>query len=412
MNIVFNKTTNQKLKKLHKDLEKQAILNLDFILESFSNLLKDDIKNLKGCSERAIVDYYISALKNDLENKYDSIEALMNAVKGHARSYLVKYYADGKTFNNNIDIYFNDVKREYIKHPMSESNDLEFLPENKDIFIKNNLKLVINCAKRYQNYGISFDDLIQAGNYGLCVAFEKFDTERAKLRKNMMNNIQNHPNEQFTYEEANEIVNNSFEYAKNLSSTIDKLPKEGFASKEEFINWTKKNVKTAVFASVAFQWIRAYILSDINKYSKIIKAPKANNEDDENEDSEIEQNPVSIIYLDSINPYTNDNYQDDLLSPLTNEEFIVEDENIENIERQDMFKKIVSKELYKLGELEARLLRKRFGIDLPYQLSIIEIAESENMNPNKVKYIITSALKTIGNNISAEDKQIIISLIE
>jgi translation initiation factor 6 (eIF-6) len=72
----------------------------------------------------------------------------------------------------------------------------------------------------------------------------------------------------------------------------------------------------------------------------------------------------------------------------------------------------VSKELYKLGELEARLLRKRFGIDLPYQLSIIEIAESENMNPNKVKYIITSALKTIGNNISAEDKQIIISLIE
>ena len=412
MNIVFNKTTNQKLKKLHKDLEKQAILNLDFILESFSNLLKDDIKNLKGCSERAIVDYYISALKNDLENKYDSIEALMNAVKSHARSYLVKYYADGKTFNNNIDIYFNDVKREYIKHPMSESNDLEFLPENKDIFIKNNLKLVINCAKRYQNYGISFDDLIQAGNYGLCVAFEKFDTERAKLRKNMMNNIQKHQNEQFTYEEANEIVNNSFEYAKNLNSTIDKLPKEGFASKEEFINWTKKNVKTAVFASVAFQWIRAYILSDINKYSKIIKAPKANNEDDENEDSEIEQNPVSIIYLDSINPYTNDNYQDDLLSPLTNEEFIVEDENIENIERQDMFKKIVSKELYKLGELEARLLRKRFGIDLPYQLSIIEIAESENMNPNKVKYIITSALKTIGNNISAEDKQIIISLIE
>lgn len=407
MNIVFNKTTNQKLKKLHKDLEKQAILNLDFILESFSNLLRDDIKNLKGCSERAIVDYYILALKKDLENKYESVEALMNAIKGHARSYLVKYYADGKTFNNNIDIYFNDVKREYIKHPMSESNDLEFLPENKDIFIKNNLKLVINCAKRYQNYGISFDDLIQAGNYGLCIAFEKFDTERAKLRKNIMNNIQNHQNGQFTYEEANEIVNNSFEYTKNLSSTIDKLPKEGFASKEEFINWTKKNVKTAVFASVAFQWIRAYILTEINKNGKIIKAPNKDDEEDEENVS-----TLHIISLDSINPYTNDNYQDDLLSPLTNEEFIVEDENIENIERQDMFKKIVSKELYKLGELEARLLRKRFGIDLPYQLSIIEIAESENMNPNKVKYIITSALKTIGNNISEEDKQIIISLIE
>ena len=49
-------------------------------------------------------------------------------------------------------------------------------------FIKNNLKLVVNCAKRYLDNGLPFEDLIQAGNVGLLTAFEKFDTERGNLR--------------------------------------------------------------------------------------------------------------------------------------------------------------------------------------------------------------------------------------
>ena len=404
----LNKTSTHKLKKLRKDLEKyDFIKDKDLFCEELSEILKKEIRSQRACSERAITDYWIDEIMSRLENGIRYSSNYFDEAKENVRNKLSNFYTNQKTFDNNIDIYFNDVKREYIKHPQTESDTLEFLPKNKDIFIKNNLKLVINCAKRYRNLGIPFDDLIQAGNLGLCVAFDKFDTNRAKLRKKMIENIDNFDGEDFSFEDANSIVNDSFEYSKNLDTTIDKLPENGFKSKEEFVNWTKKNVKTAVFASVAFQWIRAYILMEISKNGKIIKAPKSS----ENEDDENSTPSISIIQLDSINPYTNDCYQDDILSPVTNDEFIAEDENIENLEKVDMFKKVVNNALYKLPSLDARIVRKRFGINLPYQLNINEIAESENMNVNKIKYIISSALKTIAASISTEDKEMIATLL-
>ena len=404
----LNKTTTSKLKKLRKELDKHPeITHPDSFCEDLSEILRKEIRVQKGCSERAIVDYWIEEIERKLSKEEKYYPGYFDSIKAAVRIKLANLYTSQRTFDNNIDIYFNDVKREYIRHPQSESDDLEFLPENRDIFIKNNLKLVINCAKRYQNLGVPFDDLIQAGNVGLCVAFEKFDTDRAKLRKKMIDSISEFDSDEFSFDDANKIVNESFDYSKNLNQTIDKLPDDGFTSKDEFVNWTKKNVKTAVFASVAFQWIRAYILSEINKNGKIIRAPKSSKVD-ENEE---EKNPLSIISLDSINPYTNDNYQDNVLSDVTNEDFLVEDEQIENIERQDMFKKIVNRAVCKLNELDARILRKRFGINLPYQLSITEIAESENMNPNKVKYSISSSLKVIGASMTPEEKEMVTNLL-
>ena len=406
----LNKTTTNKLSKLRKEIEgKDFISNIDFFIEELSNILKQEIRIQHGCSEKSIVDLWINEINKSLEKNEKYSTEYFNKVKNSVRRSLSNLYTSKKTFDNNIDIYFNDVKREYINHPQSESNDLEFLPENKDIFIKNNLKLVVNCAKRYRNLGIEFDDLIQAGNVGLCTAFEKFDTDRAILRKNVIDNINNFKSEIFTVEDANKILNDSFLYSKDLQSTVNKIPENGFSSKAEFIKWAKKNVKTAVFASVAFQWIRAYILSEINKNGKIIKAPKTTKED-ENEEGE-EKTTLSIISLDSINPYTNDNYNDNVMSELSNEEFIIEDEHIENLERQDMFSKIVKRALGRLNELDARIIKKRYGINLPYQLSVSEIAESENMNPNKVKYSLTSSLKTIGNSLSDEEKEMLINFL-
>ncbi len=42
-------------------------------------------------------------------------------------------------------------------------------------FIEANTRLVISVAKRYRNYGLPFQDLIQAGNIGLIQAVDKFD---------------------------------------------------------------------------------------------------------------------------------------------------------------------------------------------------------------------------------------------
>ena len=74
----------------------------------------------------------------------------------------------------------------------------------------------------------------------------------------------------------------------------------------------------------------------------------------------------ALIRLDAINPHTDDCYNDNTLSEITNEEFCVEDESIENNERNNTFKDIVENVLYKLTDIERRIVKKRFGIDFPY----------------------------------------------
>jgi RNA polymerase primary sigma factor len=43
--------------------------------------------------------------------------------------------------------------------------------------IQKNLRLVVSVAKRYRNYGLPFEDLIQEGNIGLIRAVDKFDAD-------------------------------------------------------------------------------------------------------------------------------------------------------------------------------------------------------------------------------------------
>ena len=137
----LNKTSQAKLKKLRKYiLELSFIDDPDKFINIFSDILKSEIKSLKGCSERAITDYYLESLHELLDGAVEIDEDLFDKIKIKARGKLARYYTDSKTYDNNIDIYFNDVKREYIKSPMSDSDNLEFLPENRDTFIKNNLK--------------------------------------------------------------------------------------------------------------------------------------------------------------------------------------------------------------------------------------------------------------------------------
>ena len=112
---------------------------------------------------------------------------------------------------------------------------------------------------------------------------------------------------------------------------------------------------------------------------------------------------ANIIRLDSVNPHTEDIYHDNQTAKITEEEFLIEDENLEAMERQNIFKELIDNSLYNLTNVERRIIKKRFGIDYPYELSINDIAENENLSVNKVKYIITSSLKKIANYIQKND---------
>lgn len=399
---ILSKTSEDKIAKFLNYII--DIIDDDFY-NKFISTIKFDVKNIKDCSEKSIVDFYIETCKDLLEDIADIHgKDFWDKLKEKTRLKLVQKYVPKKTFDNTIDIYFNDVKREYIMHPMNESEYLEFIPENKDIFIKNNLKLVIDCAKRYQGLGLPLEDLIQTGNLGLMIAFEKFDTDRANLRHNILKSIQEFNKDEFTYNEAAKVIHDNFKYSKLLDATLMKIPKEGFESKDDFVEWTNINIKKASFSSIGFSWIRATITSSLNRLANVIHIPKSA------KDKGVQA--ASIIRLDSINPHTNDNYTDNTMFETASEEFAVEDENIENIERKNLLKELTEKLLVTLQPIDRRIIKKRFGIDYPFELSIQEIAENEGISVNKVKYSINNTLKIISENITGEDRKTLIELLK
>lgn len=401
------KTNLEKVVKCINKLKKSNIYTDDeitFIQTRLKENILRDVRLIKDCSEKNITEFYIETLTSKLD-KSDifNTDTFWSDLTERSRDKLAAKYTSNKTFDNNIDIYFNEVKAEYIRHPMGECNDLEFIPENYDIFIKNNLKTVIECAKRYQNLGLTFEDLIQAGNVGLLTALEKYDKNKANLRIKILKLLHSSEYETFTYEQAKELITNGFSYSKNLEQTINKLPQCGFNSKSSFEEWINKHIKVASFASVAFMWIRAQIIIELNQVGNIIHVPQSAQKQG--------VAMANIIHLDSINPHTEDCYHDNQISNVVNDEFIIEDEYLETSERNNMFKDIVHDVLYKLTDVERRIVKKRFSIDFPYQLSINEIAENEMLSVNKVKYILNNALKKIAANISPRDRESICQMI-
>ena len=177
--VTINKANTKRIVDFVKALKKKYPvfgpwlgIEEDNFLADWIQLMKDEIRSIRDCHEKDIICTYIDEAMRvaPFISKTDAT-TLYLASKKKARASLVKQYTD-KTFDNNIDRYFNEVKKQYIEHPQNECDDLVFCDENRDIFLKNNLKLVVNCAKRYQNLGMPFDDLIQAGNEGLIAAFD------------------------------------------------------------------------------------------------------------------------------------------------------------------------------------------------------------------------------------------------
>lgn len=400
----LNKTSQRKISNFIKHIipELKGVDPVWFEKE-FSTVVLNDVKGIKESNEKKIVDLYIqygSILPEHSENIKKGIETVSFKV----RHFLSETYTD-KTHDDIIDMYFNDVRREYILCPSNASNNLEFIPENRDTFIRNNLKLVVSIAKKYRNFGLPFEDLIQAGNYGLMIAFERFDANRNTLRGKVITAIKESKYEYFSKDDALSLLSEFFTYDNILTKAEKKLPEDGFNSKDEFINWAKVNVKTAIFASVAYRWIESYIKQELGHHRSTVRFSKTK-EDKENPNAAANY----VISLDSVNPYTDDNYNDNLLEDITQEEFIIEDERIINEERNEYFKDVIDRALSGLSILDRRIIKKKFGIGFPNELSNNEIAESEGLSLTDVKNSINKSLKYIEEEIPDDVKENIIEL--
>ncbi len=73
----------------------------------------------------------------------------------------------------------NDGDAATIQSSLTELGDIENgLKTIRNRLVQANLRLVINIARKYQNRGLSFLDLIQEGNMGLMKAAEKYDYQK------------------------------------------------------------------------------------------------------------------------------------------------------------------------------------------------------------------------------------------
>ncbi len=88
----------------------------------------------------------------------------------------------GDRESSTLRAYFDDIAD---STPLSREREVELSAriqdgdqDARDELIQANLRFVIDVAKNYQNRGLSFPDLISAGNLGLMTAAERFDGTR------------------------------------------------------------------------------------------------------------------------------------------------------------------------------------------------------------------------------------------
>ena len=122
---------------------------------------------------------FSSVLNNCINMAIKSEKPLLEILSNLGKSDTYAFSAD-----SSLQKYFKEINTIYTKY--NNDYDIPFCEENREKIISMNLKSVIAIAKCYQGLGVDFQDLISAGNEGLCRAFEKYDPKRACLKEDMI----------------------------------------------------------------------------------------------------------------------------------------------------------------------------------------------------------------------------------
>lgn len=123
----------------------------------FKNIILEEIELSKqeytGSSD------YVSFIKRNV------IRRMKSDSENLETSVLSNYIRD----ISNVKMYDKSIEEELINK--AQNGDIEA----RNMIVENYLKLVISIAKRYLDKGLSFEDLIQEGNFGIIKAIKKYD---------------------------------------------------------------------------------------------------------------------------------------------------------------------------------------------------------------------------------------------
>lgn len=359
------------------------------VVSDFRSFLEKEYKTMRELDQRTVVSAYVRAAEKEIMSCYDT-GSFYNAVSKTAREDIANIVINSAEINDTIDAYFAAVQKEYVLMPNGAHETIDFAPENRDAYIKNNLKLVVSCAKRYRGLGVPFEDLIQAGNIGLINAFERYNPQNAKLRADIISLINNSENTSFTKGEASEILRQKVTYAKNGNNIIELVPEEGFASKDDFIEWCNSNIKTASFASVAFKWIRGAIMNELSTARQVNIPYK-----------ELADGYTNMLRLDA-NPTRDNDENSDSIMQWADDAFLC-DNDTDILDDAIMLSDEIDKLLGCLTVTERRVIKAKFGIGAPCPLSIPQISKLERMPVKEVKKTLMTAMDKIKESASDDD---------
>lgn len=290
------------------------------------------------------------------------------------------------TAETSVQQYFNEIKKIYEKN--NNDYDIEFKPENREKIISMNLKTVIAVAKCYQGLGVDFQDLISVGNEGLCRAFDKYDPKRACLKDDIKNAI-SELGDEITYKDLYNIINQYLTYGDKVKNEFNKRFKEDCTyTKETVLKWVEKNIRNAKFNSVAFKWIKAYIIGEINNNSRVVKKPKSEIDKDKLETGSYKKE--TLINIDA--PVGNDDNAKLFGDFISSEDDTIEQDSLENEENYKVFKHALNILLTGVKSRDRRIILKKFGIGTIRPLQPNEIATQEDLSVARVSQIINSTL--------------------
>lgn len=341
-----------------------------------------------------VVDAYnkYKGLNKDLDFTSTLKTAIYNAIKYEQNvidaMHVIATESINDTSYNSIQQYFKEVGDIYDKH--NNDYNIEFCPENRDKLIEMNLKAVISIAKKYQGLGLSLQELISAGNYGLVVAFDKFDPNRSKLKDNVLDSIDPLPDE-FTFEELNKAVKPYFTYGDITKKFNDRFTAGETYLKKDVIKWVNKNIFNAKFNSIATMWIRAYILIEINNYSRLVKKSKTDIHKERLDNGAFKKEVT--IDIDAPISFESSNTVGDILSLGDDTK-----SELEVAEAYLIFKRGLNKLLDGVKPRDRSIFLKKFGIGLPRPMLPKEIADQEGLSKARVSQIFQSVIEQIQAN--------------
>lgn len=344
---------------------------------------EDDIisifKNIKKINKKASFDITLNRSLN-MSIKY-------NVSVTDSLEYILSNLTTEGSKSNTTQVYFREINDIYRKN--RNDYNIEFKPENRDQIIKMNLKTVISVAKRYQGLGLNLNELISAGNMGLCMAFDKFDPSKSTLRDDVLCVVNTLP-EISDFVDIKNSLEKYFEYGDLKKKFTDFFMPGNTYQKKKIIQWVKSNVFNAKFNSVAVMWIRAYILIELDNFSRVVKKPKAEIYKDKKETGTYQRE--SIVDIDA--PVS-----DDSDTPISG--FFQSDNDMNDLEVSEsygIFKKGLSVLLDGVKQRDRSIFLKKFGIGLPRPMLPKEIAEQEGLSIARISQIFQTVIERMQRN--------------